>query len=78
MELKLAFGETLKSLRLEKGFTQEKLAELCNLDVSFISMLENGKRQPTLSTIFSISKALEIKASFMVNKVDNIVNDVPE
>jgi transcriptional regulator with XRE-family HTH domain len=71
MELKLAFGNTLKSLRLEKGFTQEKLAELCNLDVSFISMLENGKRQPTLSTIFSIASALNVKASSIILMIEN-------
>jgi transcriptional regulator with XRE-family HTH domain len=70
MELKLAFGNTLKSLRLEKGFTQEKLAELCNLDVSFISMLENGKRQPTLSTIFSIASALNVKASSIISQLE--------
>lgn len=74
MELKIAFGKTLKSLRIEKGFTQEKLAELSNLDVSFISMLENGKRQPTLSTIFTISKALEVEASLIIVQVENFKN----
>lgn len=74
MELKIAFGKTLKSLRIEKGITQEKLAELSNLDVTFISMLENGKRQPTLSTIFTLSKALEVEASFLIVQVENYKN----
>lgn len=72
MELKGAFGKTLKLLRLEKGFTQEKLAELSNLDVTFISKLENGRVQPTLSTIFKISNSLEIKPSLVIEKVESM------
>lgn len=71
MELKIAFGKTLKSLRIEKGFTQEKLAELSNLDVTFISKMENGKLQPSLTTIFSISKALGVKASYLIERIEN-------
>lgn len=70
MELKEAFGKALKSLRNEKGFTQEKLAELSNLDVTFISKMENGKLQPSLTTIFSISQALGVKASYLIDRIE--------
>lgn len=72
MELKIAFGNTLKSLRIEKGFTQEKLAELSNLDVTFISKMENGKLQPSLTTIFSISQALGVKASYLIDRIEKL------
>lgn len=72
MEIKKLFGTVLRELRLEKGLTQEKLAELSNLDETFISMLENGKRQPTLTTIFSLSAALNIKASSFVERVEEM------
>lgn len=72
MELKIAFGKTLKSLRIEKGFTQEKLAELSNLDVTFISKMENGKLQPSLTTIFSVSNALGVQASYLIDKVEKL------
>ncbi|MBI2281091.1 MAG: helix-turn-helix transcriptional regulator [Bacteroidetes bacterium] len=72
MELKIAFGKTLKSLRVEKGFTQEKLAELSNLDVTFISKMENGKLQPSLTTIFSISKALGVQASYLIERIEKL------
>lgn len=73
MELKIAFGNTLKSLRIEKGFTQEKLAELSNLDVTFISKMENGKLQPSLTTIFSISQALGVKASYLIDRIEKLI-----
>jgi len=72
MELKIAFGNTLKSLRIEKGFTQEKLAELSNLDVTFISKMENGKLQPSLTTIISISKALGVSASYLIDRIEKL------
>lgn len=46
------FGIFLSSLRTDKKISQEKLAELCQLDRTYISLLERGCRQPTLMTLF--------------------------
>lgn len=53
----------LQSIRLKKGFSQEKLALECELDRTFISMLERGLRQPSLTTLVKISNTLQIKPS---------------
>lgn len=71
MELKAALGLALKELRTEKGVTQEKLAELSDLDVTFISRIENGRRQPSLTTIFTISSALKIKPSTLIKNAED-------
>lgn len=63
-----AFGETLKELRGKAGISQEDLANECDLDRSFISMLERGLRVPTIETLFKISKAFE-KAPFEIIKI---------
>ncbi|MBP7508453.1 MAG: helix-turn-helix transcriptional regulator, partial [Prolixibacteraceae bacterium] len=55
------FGNVLCELRKEKNISQEKLAEYCDLDRTYISLLERGLRQPTLTTIFKISSALKIR-----------------
>ena len=57
------FGIVLRSLRERKGWSQEELAFECELDRTFISMLERGVRQPTLTSIFVIAEALEVKPS---------------
>lgn len=64
------FGKVLRELRTEKGLSQEKLAEYCDLDRTYISLLERGHRQPTITTVFKIAKALEIKASELVKVVE--------
>jgi len=52
-----------KEPRLEQGLSQEDLALEAGLDRTFISMLERGLRQLTLSSLFAIATALRIPAS---------------
>jgi len=60
----------LKQQREKAGFSQEYIALQSGLDRSFVSMLERGKRQPSLLTICHLSKALCIKPSEMVALVE--------
>lgn len=53
-----AFSQVLREARTEKGCSQEQLAYEAGVDRTFISMLETGKRQPTLSVIFALAVAL--------------------
>ncbi len=66
--LAMIFGEVLKELRKEAGISQEDLANECELDRSFISMLERGLRMPTIETVFKLSKALQ-KRPFEITKI---------
>lgn len=65
------FGQVLRELREENKTSQEKLAELADLDRTYISLLERGLRQPTITTIFKISSALQIKPSSLLEKVQD-------
>jgi transcriptional regulator with XRE-family HTH domain len=65
-----AFGGVLRELRLSRELSQEALAHACGLDRTFISLLERGRRQPTLATLFKFSKALSVPASRIVAKVE--------
>ena len=66
-----AFGSLLKELRVEKNFSQERLAEESGLDRSYISLLERGKAQPTLETLFRIALVLKINASTIISNIEN-------
>ncbi len=66
------FGEVLKDLRTEKGFSQEHLAELAGLDRTYVSLLERGLRQPTISTLFSLAKALNIAPSKIISQIEKL------
>lgn len=83
MNPEIAFGQVLRELRISKSITQEKLAFEAELDRTFISLLERGQRQPTLSTIFQLSKALQISPEKIIAQVSqrihfNLANDENE
>ncbi|MDU5947482.1 MAG: helix-turn-helix transcriptional regulator [Paenibacillus macerans] len=71
MTLELSFAKVLKSLRVAKKLSQEELAFRSSLDRTYISMLERGIYQPTLTTIFELSKALNTTPSEMIKLVEN-------
>ena len=60
LTLEKAFGAVLKKTRESKELTQLELAEKSDFDVTYISLLERGRRQPSLKAFLSIAKALEI------------------
>ncbi|QQR77184.1 MAG: helix-turn-helix transcriptional regulator [Candidatus Moraniibacteriota bacterium] len=53
-------GENLKEIRTRKNTTQTEIARQLAVDKSFISNIENGKTNPTLSTIANLAKALGV------------------
>jgi transcriptional regulator with XRE-family HTH domain len=59
--IKTAFGEKLRSIRTSKNLSQEKLAELADLDRTYISSVELGKRNISIVNICRLASALEIK-----------------
>lgn len=63
-------GEEIRKVRLAAGLTQEKLAFACKLDRTYISMLENGKKVPTLGAIFRICRAVGVRPSTLVARIE--------
>jgi transcriptional regulator with XRE-family HTH domain len=53
-------GENIRRIREEKQMMQIDLCRKLNVDRAYISNIENGKSNPTLSTIERIAKALEV------------------
>ena len=70
MEVAVAFGTVLRRLRKEAGLTQEQLGFEAELERNFISMLELGQRQPTLTTLFKLAAPLKATPSRLVAFVE--------
>jgi transcriptional regulator with XRE-family HTH domain len=56
-------GKNLREIRLKKKLSQGSLATALNVDGAYISNIENGRMNPTLSTLEKIANALGISSS---------------
>lgn len=72
--LRTAFGKILKSLRTEKGLSQEELGFRANLHRTFISQLERGLKSPTLDTLFDLCGVLEVLPSDLLRRIETEVS----
>lgn len=67
--IKIRIGERIRELRIIKGFSQEKLALLSDLDRTYIPSIENGKRNISITVLERISKALDMSISELTNEL---------
>lgn len=71
--LKVKLGQRIKFLRKSCNITQERLAELINMDITSLSKIETGRNYPQPETIEKISKALNVDVSqlFLFKTLDS-------
>ncbi len=70
MDAAIAFGKVLRQLRQDKGLSQEQLGFDAELRRTYISILELGQQQPSLTSIIKLAKALNISASQLIALVE--------
>lgn len=56
----LKIGQKVRQMRQEQNLTQEELAFKVGVDRSYMGFVERGEKNPTLSTLMKIAKALKI------------------
>lgn len=59
-------GEALRLLRIFNGYKSTELAEKLELSQSYVSELENGKKQPTMEVLDKYAKVFEMKKSTLM------------
>ncbi len=64
------FGTNVRALREKRELSQEALAEIADLDRTYIGGLERGERNATLGSILRIAKALKTSASELCEGID--------
>jgi transcriptional regulator with XRE-family HTH domain len=68
--LKELFGKVLSQLRKEHGVSQQELADNCDIERAFISRLERGISQPTITVVFKIADYFDIKPAELIEMLD--------
>lgn len=74
--LRKAFGFTLRRLRQDRGLSQESLGFESGYHRTYISLLERGQKSPSLQTIFTLSKALNIEPNELIRQVESKNNEI--
>ena len=60
------FGSKVKELRLEKGLTQQQLANLLGVAISAISSYESGSRYPSYEVLISIARIFHVSTDYLL------------
>ena len=69
-ELRLKnLGINIKSERLRRSISQEKLAELTNISRNSVSLIETGKINPTILKVIDIANALNVEVSTLIENI---------
>jgi len=60
MDMRKLVGRNLRRLRQQKGWTQEQFAERSGFSQQYLSGLEQGRRNPTVVTLYELAQALGV------------------
>jgi transcriptional regulator with XRE-family HTH domain len=66
---RVSFGKQVRKLRLERGLSQENLAELANLHRNYVGGVERGERNIAIINIVALAHALRVKPAKLLEPV---------
>jgi len=68
-------GKAFRHFREERDWSQEDLAHACELDRTYISGIERGVRNPSLSSMLRVANALEVRLDVVLAKAYELCSD---
>lgn len=75
-----SLGEKIKTARKAQGYTQEKLAEICDISTGFLGHIERGTRKLSLDTLFCIAIVLNVSIDYLLidsaKQTDNFLQQI--
>jgi transcriptional regulator with XRE-family HTH domain len=66
---RVLFGKRVRALRLERGLSQEKLAELADLHRNYVGGVERGERNIALINIVALAHALKVRPTRLIEPI---------
>jgi transcriptional regulator with XRE-family HTH domain len=66
---RVSFGKYVRKLRLERGLSQEKLAELADLHRNYVGGVERGERNIAILNIVRLARALKVKPGKLLETI---------
>jgi transcriptional regulator with XRE-family HTH domain len=72
-QISTIFGQVLREQRLSRDLSQEELALAADVDRTFVSQMERGIRQPTITTLMKLAGALGIQPSTLIVRMEKLL-----
>lgn len=72
----IKFGQVVKILRTASGLKQKDLAEKVGVRPHYLSLVESGKREPSLNVVRLIARALDVPVSYLFWEMADAPKDV--
>jgi transcriptional regulator with XRE-family HTH domain len=66
MSIRKIMGRNIRDLRIQKGYSQKKLAEIARMNMVYIGSVERGERNITVENLDVIAKALKIPTHLLL------------
>ena len=66
----MEFSQIVKSLRLERGWSQQEVADRAGLNKMTISQYENGKRKPSFEVIEALAEIFHVDMNYLLGYTD--------
>lgn len=70
--IKILVGRALRSVRLQRGMTQENLANACGMHPTYVSDIERGARNPSWKAIVRLAHGLEVPVATIAAAFDEL------
>jgi len=67
MDIRRRVGQNVRKFRLAKGWSQEEFADECGLHRTYVSGVERGVRNPTITVLQKIAKALKVSPGALLD-----------
>jgi transcriptional regulator with XRE-family HTH domain len=72
----MSVGRTIKFLRIAEGLKQKELADRLDVSPNYLSLVENDKREPSLSFLGSLASEMGIPLGLLFLEVDGNLSEV--
>jgi len=72
-QISTVFGQVLREQRISRELSQEELALAADVDRTFVSQMERGIRQPTITTLIKLAGALGIQPSTLIVRMEKLL-----
>jgi transcriptional regulator with XRE-family HTH domain len=72
-----ALGEAIRLTRVERGLSQEELADATPIHITYLGGVERGVRQPSYETVVRLARALGVAPGALVTRADELLKAQP-